>query len=125
MSEKYTPGPWEIVGSHVFTRLGASNRDGVEAHPTDGWNVATINPWACHTASGEQQDLSPDEVMANTCLIAAAPELFEALEELLSEYCSAMKNEHDYPGRPWAPERDNDRAALRAIAALKRARGEA
>jgi hypothetical protein len=76
---KHTPGPWEIVGSHVYTNLGAKNRAGSQAADTDGWNVATIAPWACTNADGEDEDMAVTESMANACLVAAAPDLLEAL----------------------------------------------
>jgi hypothetical protein len=50
---------------------------------------------------------------------ARIAELEGALAMLNDAYCSAMRSEFDFPGRPWTPERDNDEAALRACAALK------
>ena len=41
-----------------------------------------------------------------------------ALEDLYAAYCAEMQSEHDYPGKPWTPDRDNDAAALKARAAL-------
>ena len=55
MSEKYTPGPWYIDVIHVMSRSGKF--------------VATVPGYRGHEA--------------NASLIAAAPELLEALEELL------------------------------------------
>lgn len=48
------------------------------------------------------------------------PTVRDALAVLLKAYCSVMKSEFDYPGRPWTPERDDDRAALDARLALDR-----
>lgn len=79
MSE-HTPGPWEVVGVHVYTKLGAVNRAGSRAHETDGWNIASINPWACTNADGEDEDMPVTEVMANAQLIAASPCMYALLE---------------------------------------------
>lgn len=57
-------------------------------------------------------------------LAQLAPELLEALEELYREYVGQMKDQYNYPGRPWTPERDDDTAALKAQALIKKARGE-
>jgi hypothetical protein len=46
------------------------------------------------------------------------PILRKALEDLLKAYCSQMSDQYDFPGRPWTPERDNDKAALQAQRAL-------
>ena len=47
-----------------------------------------------------------------------AQALRAALEDLYAAYCAEMQSEHDYPGKPWTPDRDNDAAALKARAAL-------
>lgn len=65
-----TPGPWEQVGIHVHTKLGAENRAGSLAHHRDGWNIATVNPWPATNADGEDEDLPVIEQMANRAHIA-------------------------------------------------------
>jgi hypothetical protein len=55
-------------------------------------------------------------------LAGMAPELLEALEELFKEYCKQMASEYDFPGRDWTPERDDDKAALKAKALIEKAR---
>lgn len=52
---KYTPGPWEVIGGHVYTRLGAENRAGVKAHNTDGWCIASISPFPCINFDGQEE----------------------------------------------------------------------
>lgn len=41
-----------------------------------------------------------------------------ALRELYDAYCAQMHSEYDYPGNPWTPDRDGDKAALMARDAL-------
>lgn len=53
-----------------------------------------------------------------------ADELIDALKNLYEAYCSAMRSDYDFPGRPWTPERDNDEAALAARALLEKATGK-
>ncbi|MGA4640578.1 hypothetical protein ACQKC8_12485 [Stutzerimonas stutzeri] len=108
MSEGYTPGPWEVVGGHVYTKLGAVNRAGSRAHETDGWNIASINPWACTNADGEDEDMPVTEVMANAQLIAAAPDLLEALEMIVAEADSYTAR----TGKPIYNWLDQARAAI-------------
>lgn len=62
--------------------------------------------------------VSKEERDANARLIAKAPDLLASLQEMYNEYCSAMRSEFDFPGRPWTPERDNDEPAMRARALL-------
>lgn len=75
-----TPGPWEAIGAHVFTVRGAKNRAGSVAHESDGWNIATVNPWATTNADGEDEDLPVTEHMSNHAYIALAnPATIKAL----------------------------------------------
>ena len=61
----HTPGPWFQVGAWV------------EIESDDVADICT-----CHTEDFGQAHLgrSAEEMMANACLIAAAPDLLEALE---------------------------------------------
>lgn len=72
MEHKYTKGPWYFTPDE-FNGLGLNNAIGSirskdENEPNNGWYIATI----------ENKDTEEDE--ANACLIAAAPELLEALQ---------------------------------------------
>lgn len=71
MSEfKGTPGPWVVTNTaDIFTGLGAKNSEGIEASRNDGWHVADC----------DMGGLCLEEVASNAQLIAAAPELLEAL----------------------------------------------
>jgi hypothetical protein len=96
---KHTPGPWEVVGAHVYTKLGAKNRAGSKASDTDGWNVATISPWACTNSDGEDEDMPVTEAMANAQLITAAPELLQALSSAESWISAAPHGDNCFVSR--------------------------
>ena len=69
MEVKHTPGPWFITGS--MTKYVEARIPGRMIQ-----EVAACGPTAADDGYGEQQ-------MANARLIAAAPELLEALESVL------------------------------------------
>lgn len=84
MSElKATPGPWDVVnGTDVFTNLGAANAGGARTDGDDGWHIADCNPGGSFV-DGHMVDMILSERQRNAYLIAAAPELLEALESLI------------------------------------------
>ena len=115
MSErKWTPGEWTLCNN------GKCTCKHVYSHKADQ-HVATGRPIACvHGEWGDAPDMIYGEVRqeqidANARLIAAAPELYEALEAMVAawhtRYCD------DGP--------DLDEIEQRARAALAKARGEA
>ena len=76
MSTQHTPGPWEQIGSTVFAvdETGTVNR----------FSVSVQGGYVCRTKGRPTADsTSEDELLANARLIAAAPNLLEAL-------CGAM-----------------------------------
>lgn len=86
----YTKGPWQRTnGTDVFSGLGAVNGNGVVADSNDGWQIADCMVGITFV-EGEEMSLSYDEQVANAKLIAAAPELLEALEMALEigDQCS-------------------------------------
>lgn len=67
---KHTPGPWTTSGTVVSARVGASQRP-----------VCEISIAAPSKGKRYSVDDHRPELMANARLIAAAPELLEALEQ--------------------------------------------
>lgn len=87
---KHTPGPWRVVNAtDVFTKLGATSAEGTEAAHNDAWLIADCASIPTINKNGEQCELSFREAHANARLIAAAPELLEALRAL-AEYNAEM-----------------------------------
>ncbi len=78
MSTKHTPGIWYLSGKHTKY---------VEALLDNGFTqeVASVGPTLADGGYGEQQQ-------ANARLIAAAPELLEALQEVFSLEASLLRN---------------------------------
>jgi hypothetical protein len=72
--KKYTEGPWEYTEKDYDTDLGLISGFGsVQQEPSDGLGLTIC----------QMCDFAADELLANAHLIAAAPELLEALEEML------------------------------------------
>lgn len=65
---KHTPGPWCLIGLHCWEyQIGAPGQGEYVGQTTA---LAVVRNWDCQPP-GEQ-------IYANACLIAAAPELLEA-----------------------------------------------
>lgn len=112
MSKKnWTPGAWFVMnGCDIFSALGADSGDGVQASATDGWHIAVIPDTATNVGFGAFE-LGGNVKKANARLIAAAPELYEALEWFA------------FPG-PSENRPSDDELIRMARAALAKARGE-
>lgn len=108
----WTKQDWLIDGLTVY----ALNTEG-----TNRFNARVEGGWATRGRNRTQFD----ELTANARLIAAAPELYEALVNLLAAYEEAMSSEFDFTGNPWTAKGRNDVDALNAQAILAKARGEA
>jgi hypothetical protein len=89
---KHTPSPWNLGTETLIVR--SSNR---ESHIAD---------------CGISYSLSDSEMKSNARLIAAAPELLEALEAMLAEM------------QVWESELGEHPAATKARAVLAKAKGE-
>lgn len=103
MTEKHTPGPWYADAEGNIWRRPVS-----ELYQNGG-EVAGDRPLAYATRGFFGEGLNGYPVVANSRVLAAAPELLEALEAMLTE-CDPMKLNC---GEPWC----------RARAAIAKARG--
>ena len=108
MSASFTPGPWLV---HTTNRI-VVQADGAFASVTvkDGKVTGDDLPNSICLLRDPADDFSEDETLANGFLIAAAPELLEALENMEAMFCGRA---HD----------DGEQLAIRkARAALAKAR---
>ena len=117
MTSKHTPGPWPL--ETVRTSCGVCHRVGRFPRNTvvDKFGAACI--YVDYPGGGDREE----ELLANARLIAAAPELYEALEEILL----FVPVGYAPTARPHACVDRNARldAAMRAaVAAIAKARGE-
>jgi hypothetical protein len=77
---KHTPGPWAILDDKE------PSAPGIEA-PSVEFSVVVIG-YPQHDAGDDAgvHGRTPEEKMANACLIAAAPDMLQALEMLKDQY---------------------------------------
>jgi hypothetical protein len=115
---KFTPWPWEVRnGTDVFSATGGESGDGRVADDCDGWQVADCSV-GLTSVGGELESLSIEVQQANAHLTAAAPDLFEALEELEDLTMGLTDRSNGLPSA------ELERARERVRAALAKARGE-
>lgn len=72
----HTPGPWHVDKSHVRSSVNAGDK-----------HIAMVNWWK----SGKENDVYGKEHEANALLIAAAPQMLKALEDLVNTPASDKK----------------------------------
>jgi hypothetical protein len=105
MKTTHTPGPW-----HVYQPKGRAPE------------IRAPHVFIARVDDGET--VSHEEGHANARLIASAPELLEALHELLSDYESTLSAYNDYrecsDGMSRVPE---DESATKARATIAKATG--
>lgn len=98
MSEtRFTPGPWELTQQYLG--MGTCTL-GTQIWQQMGYRIAFT----------EGQNVGASTELANARLIAAAPDLYAALESIL-QYCAPLSEQQD-------------QSRLSAFAALAKARGE-
>lgn len=107
---KHTPGPWSVS---VETRPHSETSWYVTAPDPDSRGGAIEVPFHIGLAGGNQRTLQSGRTEANARLIAAAPDMFEALTCLLAAIEPGGFSLEDLRGE-----------MADANAALKKARGE-
>lgn len=107
MSGQYTKKPWQAV----FTNNGGAH---IIAPSADNAQIALL---AAPTLNNRITEM---EMRANALLGAAGPELFEALEEMISAFWGDAKEPHRASFRKQFP----DHAIVRAERAIAKAKGE-
>lgn len=80
---KHTPGPWRLQTGHntIYTLSGGN-----------AGHTNCIGKVVCHGDHPTTSDVTLEEAEANAHLIAAAPELLEALRDM-HLYCAELINE--------------------------------
>lgn len=99
---KFTPGPWQMSG--------VRSKRNVYGH--------TVGPDSDPIITVDYSDRTPDlhsETLGNAHLIAAAPELYAALEDMIALYINTAGNYFE-PGKV--------KQMIASLAALAKARGE-
>ena len=78
---KFTPGPWK-AGKNPFTTTILDGHEGKAIYPKESnYHIAWAN------AENSNGDLDIETALANARLIAAAPELYDALEKMVNNTC--------------------------------------
>jgi len=103
----YTKGPWRAVGTKI-----ATEHNTVIAEVLNHCNVDRPLKWQCDSPAAVEN-------LANAQLIAAAPELLKALEELF-RHCTMT---HKYWG-DGCNQKEADAAITAARNAIAKAKGE-
>lgn len=105
----HTPGPWVVKNLEPST-IGHDWVDG-----PDRRGIAVCGDVVGNGPHGYCQSVDTDEIAANALLIAAAPDLLDALEDMAAGWRYIRKHYGDLPGVGW------DRAQFAAEAAIAKA----
>jgi len=100
MKTKHTKGPWEIRDGTTVVSLSEKQKR---------WNNYAGNPAIICVLHEEIEDLGPidlENYQANARLIAAAPELLEALEELCNLVDDIIQGNYKPDGFTTQPARN-------------------
>ena len=116
--EKFTPGPWK-VGVSANSRHDMMNYYVFAEREPDPKHPFAPELFICRTDS-TVVERDADEKQGNAALIAAAPEMYEALQTLKSAMLDAL----DCADLPDDVLTAADEALEKAEKALKKARGE-
>jgi len=91
MSEfKGTPGPWSATNDRVFSTYGQRSGDGHVLPESEKWVIADLIGSGSY-GGFEIVELGDDDREANAKLIAAAPDLLEALIESRQVIATALQ----------------------------------
>lgn len=108
-SNKFTPGPWEVVEDIRYEDKESQYTAGFDIFNFDGTSVV-----GCEGISGDSE-----KERANAILIAAAPDLLEALEAILPLVPRTSASEGGA-----SKYSENVKAADMVRAAINKARGQ-
>ena len=123
---KFTQEPW-VAGTNPCMTTVLDGHEGKAIYPKDGSNHIA---WA--NAENEDGEIDMQTALANAALIAAAPELYEALRGAVQEACGTCAMLHVNPetydfiekGCPYTE--NNEKCDYQnCIKILRKARGEA
>lgn len=89
MSSKHTPGPWQVMNDYNGATIVLANVDG-ETFP-DGTSTFSYD-FVCDTFPDDVGQVEREIAKANARLIAAAPELLDALRNLVAVQPNLMAN---------------------------------
>lgn len=106
---QFTPGPWRWCGNYLMQDCPAKHKDSGDEHgkETNPFSTPAGRPIADDGSAGDEYSPSIDTGGPDARLIAAAPELYTSLAQIVGEW-----------GRPNTPKWH------RAEVALAKARGE-
>ena len=121
MSEtKFTPGPWRVIRTGPCGPASERFWVGKDA-PNPEWrgpsSIGDAVQNMDHVFEGSGRDTG--EAKANAHLIAAAPELFSAMEKLMEDFKKTIATEYN-----WTQQNEQEETWLLCKKAIAKAKGE-